>query len=142
MSAWPDVTPDYPLIASTGYPVLMQKSPPTAWEGAFRRSGMPDRMVSSWRPLRDAKVGPAAIRSDPPIWMKGSEVAALLRERLGVSRSTYYERFRQLLRTYAVSPRLVFRMQDGSLDSCGRATLRFRWDGVEAMLDFLGSHAA
>jgi hypothetical protein len=73
--------------------------------------------------------------------LKGSETATLVQERLGVSRSTYFERYRLLLRTYAISPKTHVRRPNGRRAAARPATFRFRRDEVEAMLDYLAANA-
>jgi hypothetical protein len=73
--------------------------------------------------------------------LKGCEAADLVQQRLGISRSTYYERYRALLRPYALMPRTYEYRGGGRSLFHARATVRFRRDEIEAMLGFLTAQA-
>lgn len=73
---------------------------------------------------------------EPPM-LRGSAAAALVQARLGVSRSTYYERYRPLLRAYHLSPSEVEWLPGGGAVIWRGATQRFSREEVEALLRFL-----
>ncbi len=98
--------------------------------------------IRATRALSGDSDAPVTISTDERTeMMKGSEAEDLVRERLGISRSTYYERFRPLLKRYPMNPMMFFRLADGQFGSSRSATFRFRRDEVEALLDFLTAQA-
>ena len=84
---------------------------------------------------------PAAARPAKAI-LRGSEVEALFRERLGVSRSTYYSEIRPWLRSYHLVPFRVERLSDGGALLHRSKNMRFRSEEVDALIAFIETGSA
>ena len=85
---------------------------------------------------------PSAHSAAPAEMLKGSEVAALFKERIGVSRATYYGRYRVLLRSCHITPVRAEFLENGGAVLHPGATMRFRREEVEALLSFLVADAS
>lgn len=111
------------------------------WVRGLRYDQASDEGLAPWdREALDAlrRLGalPASTESDGAV-LKGKEVAALAKNRLGVSRSLYYERLRPLLKAHYLMEHHWLKWDNGEVDLLPASAKRFRRDEVEALFRFI-----
>jgi hypothetical protein len=94
--------------------------------------------LEALRAWGDLPAAPAAAQA----LLKGADVQALFRERLGVARSTYYSLMRPLLRSYHLVPATVVMYTDGIARLHPGKGMRFRREEVDAVIAFIEAESA
>lgn len=91
--------------------------------------------LRAWGDLPAAPLGAQAL-------LKGSGVASLFRERLQVSRSTYYSHMRPLLRSYYLVPSELMTFAGKTARRNPGKGMRFRREEVDALIAFIETESA